>query len=119
MKKIVVTVTPVILCLCLLSLQCRENRDTDSNFFDEYISDRDKAGITQNDYKWSSDSFVISSVELPNAAHVKIFQDKMSYYISCSELKPTFESFKMENGVLNIRTTIPIHGVVLYEISLN
>jgi len=91
----------------------------DSNFFDEYLIDRANAGITQKDYSWSSDSFVISATELPNPNHVQIFQNKMPYYMECSTLKPVSESFKIENGILNIHTLLPIHGVLLYEIALN
>ena len=90
----------------------------DSNFFDEYLADREQAGITQKDFGWSSDSYVISSTELPNPSHVQLFQDKMSYYIACSELKSIPESFRVKDGVLKFCTTIPIHGVLLYEISL-
>ena len=91
----------------------------DTNFFDEYLDDRAKAGITENDFGWSSNSFVISSTELPNAAHLKIFQDKMPYYTSCSTLKPVSKTFNVEEGILNIRTTLPVHGVLLYEITFD
>ena len=91
----------------------------DSNFFDEYLADREKAGITDKDFRWSSDSFVISSTELPNPEHVKIFQNKMPYYIACSELKSESESLIIEDGILNIHTVIPVHGVLLYEITLD
>ena len=91
----------------------------DSNFFDEYLADREQAGITQKDFGWSSDSYVISSTELPNPSHVLLFQDKMPYYIACSELKPVAESFKIKDGVLKFRATIPVHGVLLYEIALD
>jgi hypothetical protein len=90
----------------------------DSNFFDELIIDREKAGIKPSDFNWSSDSFIISPAELPNAAHRKILQDRMQDYISFSELKPIPELINMEDGVLKIRTTIPLHGVVLYEIEI-
>jgi len=90
----------------------------DSNFFDEYLTDREKAGITQNDYSWSSDSFVMSPTELPNPNHLQIFQDRMDYYMECSTLKPVSESFSIVDGTLNICTSIPVHGVLLYEIML-
>ena len=89
----------------------------ESNFFDEYLADREKAGVTQNDYKWSSDSFVISSTEL-SKNHLQIFQERMPYYMECSTLKPVSESFNIADGILNIRTSIPVHGVLLYEITL-
>ena len=91
----------------------------DSNFFDEYLADREKAGITQSDYGWSSDSFVLSSQELPNPSHLQIFKDRIPYYITCSTLKPVSESLNIKEGILNIRTSIPVHGVALYEIALD
>ena len=91
----------------------------DTNFFDEYLADREKAGITQSDFRWSSDSFMLSPIELPNAEQLKIFQDRTPYYISCSQLKPVSETLNVKDGILNIRTTIPVHGVLLYEIELD
>jgi hypothetical protein len=88
----------------------------DSNFFDEYMADRTKTNITQQDYNWSSDSFVISTTELQNETHLKFFFFITPFYQSCSALKRESETFQVENGVLQIRTTIPIHGVMLYEI---
>ena len=90
----------------------------DSNFFDEYLSDRQAAGITPNDFGWSGESFVIGSTELPNPEHLNIFQNKMPFYESCAMLKPQQESLNVENGILKICTTIPVHGVLLYEITI-
>ena len=87
----------------------------DSNFFDEWVVDRMKAGITEKDFSWSSDSFEASTPPTPGS----IFQNSLAYYQSCAELKPVPESFEIKDGTLNIRTTIPVHGVLLYEIALD
>lgn len=91
----------------------------DSNFFDEWVADRAKAGITENDFGWSSSSFVITPPTLQGSAHLKVFQDRLPYYMSCAELKPVSETMDVKDGILNIRTAIPIHGVLLYEITLD
>ena len=89
----------------------------DTNYFDEYLADRVEAGVTPSDFGWSGESFTITSQEL-KPAHLKIFQDRMSFYEECSELKPVSEFLDVRNGVLNISVTIPVHGVLLYEIAL-
>jgi hypothetical protein len=86
----------------------------DTNFFDEWIVDREKAGITEKDFSWSWDSFETSVPPAPG----RIFQQRLDYYKSCAELKPVQETLNIKDGFLNIRTSIPVHGVVLYEISL-
>ncbi|MDR1223936.1 MAG: hypothetical protein LBL07_13820 [Tannerella sp.] len=44
--------------------------------------------------------------------------ERISCYESCATLKPETETLTVEAGTLNIRTTIPVHGVLLYEIEL-
>ena len=84
----------------------------DTNFFDEWVVDREKAGITEKDFSWSSDSFEASTPPTPG----RVFQTRLEYYKSCAELKPVQESFEIKDGVLRIRTSIPVHSVALYEI---
>ena len=87
----------------------------DSNFFDEWVIDRAKAGITEKDFSWSSDSFEATTP----AASGRIFQNRLEYYKTCAELKPVSESLVLKNGIIHVRTSIPVHGVALYEIMLD
>jgi hypothetical protein len=82
----------------------------DTNFFDEWLNDWPQLGITEDDFSWSSDSFVISPKFIP--------AEKQTYYMSCAQLKPVTEILRINKGHLTIQTTIPKHGVLLYEISL-
>ncbi|WP_188751256.1 GH39 family glycosyl hydrolase [Parapedobacter defluvii] len=91
----------------------------DSNFFDEWLADRERMGITADDFGWSSDSFVIQPPTLKDAKHVTFFKSREPFYRSCAEIHPVAEQFNLENGMLHIRTDIPLHGVMLYEIAIN
>jgi xylan 1,4-beta-xylosidase len=82
----------------------------ESNFFDNWLADWTKLGITKDNFDWSSDSFVINPSLLP--------ADRLPYYKSCAALNPETETLTVQDGILNIRTTLPIHGVLLYEINL-
>jgi len=86
----------------------------DTNFFDEWVADREQAGVTEKEYSWSADSFEASTPPAPG----RIFQNRLAYYQSCAELKPVPESFVIYEGILKINTSIPVHSVVLYEVSL-
>ncbi|MDR2039732.1 MAG: hypothetical protein LBQ60_17565 [Bacteroidales bacterium] len=90
----------------------------DSNFFDEWVADWEKIGLTEKDFGWSSSSFVIKPPTLSGTSHLTAFRDKQSFYQSCAMLQPVDGILALENGSLKIRTTIPIHGVLLYEIHL-
>jgi hypothetical protein len=82
----------------------------DTNFFDDWLADWPRLGITNDDFDWSSDGFVIKPGLLG--------EEYLSHYMSCASLKPVKESLSVENGVLTIRKTIPVHGVLLCEIDL-
>lgn len=90
----------------------------DSNFFDEWLKDQKHWGITSDDFGWSSDSFVMKPPTLTNPKHVEAFRSKSSFYQSCAKLKPVHEVLPVTNGILEIHTEIPLHGVVLYEIEI-
>jgi xylan 1,4-beta-xylosidase len=82
----------------------------ESNFFDNWRADWTKSGITEDDFDWSSESFVINPALLPAG--------RLPYYESCATLQTEMETLTVKNGMLNIRTTLPVHGVLLYEIKL-
>jgi hypothetical protein len=82
----------------------------ESNFFDEWLADWTKFGISKKNFDWSSDGFVIDPSLLP--------AERLSCYESCATLKPESETLTVKTGTLNIRTVIPVHGVLLYEIEL-
>ncbi|MCL1821825.1 MAG: hypothetical protein FWG22_03270 [Prolixibacteraceae bacterium] len=90
----------------------------DSNFFDEWLKDREQWGITADDFGWSSDSFVIKPPTLSNSKFLKAFNDKIPFYQSCAKLKPEQVTLDFGNGVPHIQTEIPLHGVLLWEIDL-
>lgn len=82
----------------------------DTNFFDDWLADWSRLRISNDDFKWSSDSFVIK----PDL----IGEENLSHYMSYASLKPVKELLNIENSVLTIRKSIPVHGVLLYEIDL-
>jgi xylan 1,4-beta-xylosidase len=82
-----------------------------SNFFDDWLADWGKYGISKGDFgSWSADGFVINSSLLP--------AERVAHYRSCAALSPKAETLTVKNGTLNIETSIPVHGVLLYEIEL-
>lgn len=82
----------------------------DSNFFDEWMADWPSLGITREQFSWSPEGFVIAPALLPS--------ERRAYYESCARLKPVTETLRIKSGELEIRTAIPTHGVMLYEIEL-
>lgn len=90
----------------------------DSNFFDEWVNDRERMGIVTDDFGWSSDSYVVQPPTLTNPEHLKFFESRVPFYGTCSQLVPTPELIRVENGQAHIRARIPLHGVILYEIEM-
>jgi hypothetical protein len=82
----------------------------DSNFYDDWRNDWGMLGITENDVgRYSSDGFVFDR---------SLFGSRYSYYEACSTLHPENQMLQSENGTLEIETDIPVHGVLLYEITV-
>ena len=90
----------------------------DTNFFDEWTADWKAMGLTDDDFGWSRESFLVMQPTVLDTLNVNKFYDKEDYYRLCAELHPTTEKLTIEDGVLTLRTTIPDHGVLLYEIDL-
>lgn len=90
----------------------------DSNFFDEWLADRERMQITAEDFGWSSDSFVIQPPTLKDGKHVAFFNSRVPFYRTCAEMHPIQERFNPEKGELHIRADIPLHSVILYEIAV-
>ncbi|MDR2954730.1 MAG: hypothetical protein LBV43_06585 [Prevotella sp.] len=90
----------------------------DTNFFDEWQADCRLMGLTADDFPWSADGYVIKIPTVRTMEQVEAFRKKLPYYQSCAELKPEQDTLIIENGVLNLCTNIPLHGVLLYEINV-
>ncbi|MEC3879454.1 GH39 family glycosyl hydrolase [Parapedobacter sp. 10938] len=90
----------------------------DSNFFDEWLADRERMGITADDFGWSSDSFVIQPPTLKDGKHVAFFNSRVPFYRSRAQVHPVQEMLEVKDGELHIQTDIPLHGVMLYEITV-
>ena len=88
----------------------------DSNFFDEWEQDQQKRHITDDDFGWSKSSFVIDHPTLKKRQHIDYFRGRESFYGRCSELKPKTSSIDIHEGNATLSFSLPVHGVVLYEI---
>ena len=88
----------------------------DSNFFDEWEQDQQKRHITDDDFGWSKSSFVIDRPTLKKRQHIDYFRGRESFYGRCSELKPQTSSIDLNEGSATLSFSLPVHGVVLYEI---
>jgi len=91
----------------------------DSNFFDEWVAEQSRLGITADDFGWSSDSFVILPPTLKDVKHVALFDSQVSYYRSRADIRSVPEQLVVNGGDIAIYTEIPLHGVLLYEVSLD
>ncbi|MBQ7822782.1 MAG: hypothetical protein IJ338_01170 [Bacteroidaceae bacterium] len=88
----------------------------DTNFFDEWEQDQKKQCITDDDFGWSKSSFVIDYPTLKKQQHIDYFRSRKPFYSRCAELKPQTTSIALQEGCASLTFSIPIHGVVLYEI---
>lgn len=92
--------------------------DSDSNFFDEWQSDRVKYGITNKCFSWSPDDFAIdSNVVLSDEKMQDIYREKLrEKYKNCAQLKCSTETVKVD-GELVLKNKTDPNTVVFYEIT--
>lgn len=90
----------------------------DSNFFDEWERDQAEQGITDDDFGWSKNGFVIEHQTLKKREHIDYFRSREDYYYECAELKPHTFYLDANGNNTSFSFVLPVHGVVLYEIEL-
>lgn len=89
-----------------------------ANFFDEWEKDQKAQGITDDDFGWSKNGFVIDHPTLRKQQHIDYFRSREPFYAKCAELKPETSSLEFEDGSAQLSFELPVHGVILYEIEL-
>lgn len=98
--------------------------DDNCNFFCDWEKDRANAGITDDDFEWSKDSFVIPSSSKKNKEQFDLFNKNIEKYATKAILKPIEVEASIldmgckEKGKWSIDIDIPYHGVCLIEIDL-
>lgn len=94
--------------------------DDDCNYFDEWVEDRKAYNITDDCFNWSPDDPEIDNPTTlaDEDAREIYFNELYGKYAECSKLVPTEETVTVENGKLNLSTTLDPHAVIFYEITL-
>lgn len=94
--------------------------DSNANYFDEWWSDREKYGITDDKFNWSPDDPTIDSWTTLSDPQMRDFYYKnlRDKYIECSKLTPHQYITKLDSiGYTQIYAPIGPNNVVYYEIS--
>lgn len=97
---------------CTKSLVC-----DDCNFFDEWVVDRKKLGITENDFAWSPDDPLLDqSNTLQSSAAQRLYKDNVREgYFERATLVPTTETVKVEKGYINMGIVLDPSNVLFLE----
>lgn len=93
--------------------------DDDANYFDEWRSDRNKYGITDDCFGWSpDDSAIDTEVTLrPGWARDLYYNQLREVYIEASKLVPSVTTGIVADGKIQISTKAAPNAVVFYVIS--
>lgn len=92
--------------------------DDSCNYFDEWVEDREKYGISDDYFGWSPDCPVIENyTNLQDASAREIyFSSLKEKYAECSVLTPSVINATVKNGKLTITETVKPNGVLFVEI---
>lgn len=92
--------------------------DDDCNYFDEWVEDREKYGITDDCFGWSPDDPLLDNpVTLSNPEAREIYRNELyDKYTECSKLVPTEQTVTVENGEIILEVNLDPNAVVFYEI---
>ncbi len=92
--------------------------DDNCNYFDEWVKDRKTYNIGDDCFNWSPDDPQIDNpITLENQeARDTYFNELYVKYTECSKLVPMVETAMVEDGKINLNTTLDPHAVIFYEI---
>ncbi len=91
--------------------------DDNCNYFDDWMDDRAKYGIGDDCFDWSPQCPCIGSTLTDYSAKQLYNQKLKAKYSECSTLIPKAFELPVENGMINISTTLGANNVIFYEIS--
>ncbi len=93
--------------------------DDDCNYFDEWVSDREKYDIGDDCFCWSpEDPQIDNPTVLADPEARAIYQNELfAEYSECSKLVPEVRTAAVENGEISLSITLNPHAVVFYEIT--
>lgn len=94
--------------------------DDDSNYFDEWLNDREKYNITSDMFSWSPEDHEIGSDgALRDEKALELYWTELyDKYTEYSKLIPTETTENMEGGSLQLNITLQPYAVVFYEITV-
>lgn len=87
------------------------------NFFDEWLEDREKYGITDDCFSWSPQCPVISDTLADDGAKAVYNEKLVSKYAECATLIPVTKEVPVEDGKITLSLSLGPNNVVFYEIS--
>lgn len=92
--------------------------DDSCNYFDEWVKDREKYGISDDCFGWSPDDPVIENYTTLKDEEARniYFNELRDKYAECSVLTPSVIEGTVKNGNLTITETVAPNGVVFVEI---
>ena len=89
----------------------------DCNYFDEWISDCEKMGITPDDFAWSPDDPLLDlPFTLNSESGTKKYKSLRNKYKERSKLKPVVEVVNVKKGVVTLEASLDVHNVLFLEI---
>lgn len=92
----------------------------DCNYFDEWVEDREKYGITDDCFAWSPDDPEIDNPTTlsDEKAREIYFEELYEKYSDCSRLTPTEKEYTVKDSTLTLNINLQAHEVVVYEITV-
>ncbi|MCR5522561.1 MAG: hypothetical protein K6F64_02855 [Clostridia bacterium] len=91
--------------------------DDGCNYFDDWVKDREKYGITAQAFSWSPDCPNIGASLIDRDARELYYSSLEEKYAVCSELEPEVTAGVISGGELTVESELGGNSVVFYEIS--
>lgn len=89
----------------------------DCNFFDEWLADCEKLGISPTDFAWSPDDPMLDmTITLNSESAIRKYKTMRSKYVECSRLKPITEVADVKKGGITLNESLDVHNVLFLEI---
>ena len=89
----------------------------DCNFFDEWLADCEKLGITSADFAWSPDDPMLDiTITLNSESGIRKYKTMRNKYEKCSRLTPIVDVVDVKKGVITLKESLDVHNVMFLEI---
>ena len=92
--------------------------DDDCNYFDEWVQDRKRYGITDDMFSWSPDDPTLDGGNLTDPQAQALYRETLrDKYVECARLAPTTATHTVDaDGNWTMRETLAPSGVLFLEI---